>query len=159
MISTCPFSISTCRRFPDKALPIFLLVLLVTAAPARASENLIFKPAESHYKSRIVAAFVETLDPNEKGPFLVAKTDLNGDDVPEYFVKSTKSSDLKNHWIIALKRRTPTFLTKIPAKKIVVSDKKTYGIRKLIVYNRPENDFRKEIFVWNPIPFRFEPEK
>lgn len=157
MISICPFSTLTCRKFLNACALFFLL--LFGPSSAYADQQLVFKPADNHYKSRIVAAFVQKTNAAERGPFLVAKLDLNADGVPEYFVKSALQAKQQNHWLIALKRRTPTFLTKIPATKIIISDKKIYGIRKLIVYNQPGNDFHREIFSWNPFHFRFEPEK
>lgn len=90
---------------------------------------------------------VSRIDLNNDGrDELILKTEADDCDARrgcDYLVAAEKSS----HWIQ---------LGRIKAFNILVSDKRTYGVRDLIVYNIPNNDFESVRYVWKPKSFKYE---
>ena len=106
-----------------------LLVLWVSVAcvlfamPAKGQEPLFFKPPTAHYKDRIVLDFVR--DKQQKsGPFHIARTDLDGNGVDDYIVRTDGPLPFYHFTLVSLKRRIPEQLGTVEAKDLVVSDKK-----------------------------------
>jgi hypothetical protein len=132
--------------------------MLLSALPARADEPLTFRSAGSDFHQKLLADYLLQTQGAE-GPFLTAQGDLNGDGITEHFLKSEKTSPVADVYLLGVKHREVTLLGKIPARKIEITDKKQWGVRRLVVYNDPGNDFRSQIWVWNPWDFQFQEEK
>lgn len=135
---------------------LLFVVIFFASMEARAMETLRFKKAES-YKEKKVVEFVQKTN---KINNLIASVDLNNDALDEYIIKPASPKDcsappLCSHQIIALQDREPILIGKFDAHKMLVSNKKTYGIRDIIVYNIPYNDFKSETATWSPFHFRF----
>ena len=96
-----------------------------------------------------------------QAPYSVAKTDLNNDAIEEYILRPLNKSDCPKapicpHYIVAQQNHEYILLGKFDAHKMLISNKKAYGIRDIIVYNTPHNDFSYKTAVWNPFSYRFE---
>ncbi len=105
--------------------------------------------------------FVKKNTSNDITAYLIAAIDLNNDSIDEFLVKPKNLSDcpekpLCPNQIIAFRDYAPILIGNFDAHKILISDKKTYGIRHIIVYNTPYNDFKSETARWSPYKYRFE---
>ena len=140
---------------------LFLLILcFLTPTPAQALEALRFKAAET-YKEKQIIDFVQKSNGRASGAYALAPADLNNDAINEYVVRpaaknACADAPLCSYQIIAFQDHKPIMIGQFDAHKMLVSDKKAYGIRHIIVYNEPHNDFNYETAVWNPFSFRFE---
>jgi hypothetical protein len=119
-----------------------------------ADDKLRFQDAEN-YKQNQIIDFVKTKTRNSLIEFHLAPIDLNDDLIDEYVVKPHNINDCANaplclNYIVAFKARKPILLGQFDAHKILVSNKKTYGVRDLIVYNVNRNDFKYDTAHWNP---------
>lgn len=136
------------------ALPL-LLSFLITPVMAQSYEALRFRPAEN-YKQKQIIQFIknktQTADISEK----ISKIDLNNDLIDEYIVKQgCAPARLCQYFITAFENHTPILIGRFDAHKILISDKKDYGIRQIIVYNQPHNDFTHATAIWNPHKFEY----
>lgn len=140
------------------------LFLAITASlflintTAYAMLGLKFQPAETYKQKQIIEQAKQDGFDTE---LVLAPADLNNDAIDEYIVrpadtKSCPQKPLCPYKIIAFQDRTPIELGTFDAHKIQLSDKKTYGVRSIIVYNQPHNDYAHETAHWNPFSFRFE---
>lgn len=141
------------------ALFLFIAIFLLPVA-SMAAETLRFRNAES-YKERQIITFVEKTNKTNGIPYLIATIDLNNDAIDEYIVKPASTKNCINrplctHQVAAFRDRKPILLGEFDAHKMLISDKKSYGIKNIIVYNVPYNDFKSETAIWNPFNFRFE---
>lgn len=132
---------------------LFLLAFVIAPFPLKADESLRFQVPVSYKEKQIVAL----VKPAEES-YLLAPIDLNDDALPEYVVKpaSCAKGTLCSHHIIVFQDRQPIELGQFDAHKILISGKKDYGIRQIIVYNNSYNDFENSTARWNPFAFRFE---
>lgn len=138
------------------------LILIVFLMPniARAEERLRFKAAEN-YKDRQIVSFVQKLAESPSVIYALAHTDLNNDAIDEYIVKPAQSSDCPDkplcpYAVIAFQDRKPILLGQFDAHKMLISNKKTYGVRGIIVYNNHHNDYQSKTASWSPHSFQFE---
>lgn len=128
----------------------FLLILLMLPLTAHAGEPLFFKSPSDDFRDGVIAGFVAATYPDTPAPYAFARTDLNGDGVPEYIVKPAGlAKGLSPHHILSLRRRQVTDMGLIRAGKMEISDKKSYGVRDVVVYTKPANDFYRETWGWN----------
>lgn len=78
--------------------------------------------------------------------------DLNDDGINEYIITENCSYGTPkpcDTWVVANNNGNLSILAQFTAKNIALSNKYTNGIRDLLVYNDPGNDFRYTIFRWN----------
>jgi len=145
-------------------LVIILVALSLISSHARAQENPVYSSGLTDRKDRQIYAFLQEQELfSDVEPIELAKIDLNADALAEYIARPSRPACRKMvfcpYAIVAFKNKSPILLNRIEAKNLMISAKKTYGIRDLIVYTDPRNDFRAQTFSWNPFSFRFEPEK
>lgn len=143
-----------------QAALLLLTILFFLPVTAMATEALRFRNADS-YKEKQIIQFIEKTNKTSGIPYLIAPIDLNNDAIDEYIIKpaSTKycvRKPLCSHQITAFRNRFPLLIGEFDAHKMVISNKKAYGIRHIIVYNVPHNDFKSETATWSPFNFRFE---
>lgn len=140
---------------------LFFLLMLLIALPAQAQETLAFKDPADSYREKQILTFLENKSVPGK-PWLLATIDLNGDNLDEYVARQDSqecsNSPFCSHYILAFRADTPILIGEFYARKVLISGKKTYGIRQILVYNHPHNDFRAENYIWSPETFRFTPE-
>ncbi len=133
---------------------------LIPFSFAMAIESLRFQAPVS-YKEKQAITLVKKLHTTPRITYHIATTDLNNDAIDEYIIKPASARDcqkkpLCQHSIIALQDHAPLLIGQFDAHKILISDKKTYGVRHIIVYNQPHNDFKTATAIWSPFNFRFE---
>lgn len=141
---------------------LFLLAILFSL-PAFAGEPLIFRESVRDAREESVLTFLKTQkDFVPQSPYAIATTDLNGDGVDEWIVRQEVTGCESRadclYFIAGLSEKTPTLLGQIAARKIGIADEKLYGVRKLFVYNNPQNDFDSLLYVWTPSRAAFGPE-
>lgn len=146
------------NRFLFSALGALLL-----STPSYAAERLVFRDAPKDTREESVIAMLAT-DGAIKAdiPYKIAAIDLNGDGVDEWIVNQKPSPDCETRArctfaIAGLSGKQPVILGDIAARKITLSDDRTYGISRLNVYNNAQDDFASEIYVWRPEKRAFAP--
>jgi len=139
----------------------YVLILFIIFLPleAKAQQTLNFKVAKS-FKEKQITSFVSKNTNIDVSSFILAPIDLNEDAIDEYIVKPNSrrlcnDSLFCKHHIIALQDREPIQIGQFDAHKVLISNKNTYGIRDIIIYNNQYNDFKSEIASWSPSKFLF----
>lgn len=140
----------------------FLLItaFFLTYTSAYAQQQLRYMKAET-YKQKQVVQFVRAETPESNAEYVLSPVDLNDDAIDEYIVrpKSNKNCPKKPlcpHKIVAFQDYKPIYIGSVDAHKILISDKKTYGIRHIIVYNQAHNDYAHTTMLWDPSSFRYQ---
>lgn len=141
------------------ALLTFLLIF-VTFSNAYAQQGLKFGPATT-YKQKQIIEFVTAQAPESNQKYALAAVDLNDDAIDEYIVRPESAQlcpkkPLCPYQIIAFQDHKPISIGAFDAHKILILDKKTYGIRHIIVYNQSHNDYAHETAIWDPFTFRYQ---
>ena len=92
--------------------------------------------------------------------FIPAKTDLNSDGIDEFILrdKTCSSFTLCPHKVIALKGQETVELASFKAQKVALAHQTTNGVRALMVYNNPANDFEYSILKWDAQNSHFKEE-
>jgi len=127
---------------------------------AFASEKLRFVEPES-FKDKQIVDFIAKSSETSTDEYILAHIDLNNDAIDEYIVKpklvqNCPKAPLCPYSIMAFENRLPISLKQFDAHKILISNKKTYGVRGIIVYNDFYNDFKFKTFNWSPYSFQYE---
>ena len=120
-----------------------------------ADQSLTFKKP-INYKELQIASHVMAQE--KSSPSLeITKIDLNDDFIDEYVTRDKKCARKKlcKYVIVGFMNRSPLILGQFDAHQIRISDKKDYGISRLIVYNKENNDFASNIAAWNPNQYRY----
>lgn len=143
-----------------KLCALFTFLLMVLATNASANENLNFKPP-SAYKENLVIKFVQNHLKNAPESYEIAKIDLNNDYIDEYIIRPKSiefcnKSGLCPYSIIALHKLTPVSLGYFMAHNMTVSDKTSFGIRNLWIYNNPSNNFENVLTKWEPYTAQYQ---
>jgi hypothetical protein len=138
-----------------KNIPGLLLLMLFCALPAQGGERLRFSPPDTMGKD------ASALIPSSAGrDALLAAVDLNGDAGDEYILKKGGldcSQDIGCPYTVhALKDGAWITIGTFTGFNLLISDKTTYGIRDILVYTFPYNDFKSERYAWNPAKFGYE---
>lgn len=129
-------------------LLLTLTFALLFIPSALAQETLRFAEAKSYREQQITKKFSDGA--------LIAKIDLNDDFIDEYILKKQTGKEILKHYtIIALENRKPIIIGKFDAHKLLVDTKKRYGIKHLIIYNNPHNDFQSKTAIWDPYTFSY----
>ena len=136
------------------------LILALLPIQVNANEKLRFQPPVS-YKENKVLKFAASARNFNREEVVIASTDLNNDAINEYIITPQNSDFCKQnklcpYIIVAFQNHKPIEIGQFDAHKILISNKKSYGIRQIIVYNNAYNDFKYITAIWNPFSFRFE---
>lgn len=138
----------------------YLLFLIITCTvflplSARADTPVNFKKIEK-YKELKALSLVEELK-NNSDKYLIAPIDLNDDFIDEYVVKpnTCTTRHLCHFTVIAYMDKTPIEIGSFKAHRILISSAKDYGIRRLKLYNQPNNDFSSQEAKWDPYEFKY----
>lgn len=135
---------------------LVLLTLVCGAFPALAGERVRFSIPEQTDEE--AAALIPAL---ERDGTLAARVDLNGDARPEFIMKDGGQSCTPDkgcpYTVHARKNGEWIKIGAFEGFNILISDKTTYGIRDILVYTLPYNDFKSERYAW--VPARYEYEK
>ncbi len=159
-------------------LPLcFLLVFALW--PSAASAQVVGKPLKFFQTSTDIrdnqafAYLRERYDAGDtaeeaqaKGPFALASADLNGDGIDEWVARriSPLAPDPCEaradclFVVLGLQRREPVTLGTVKASRVEISGDRIYGVRKLMIYNSPDNDYTYKLYSWDPFGGAFTPE-
>lgn len=144
-------------------LALLLLMLSVLPTPAFAQAPVVFRDAvkdqrESAALSMLISKgiFVKDL------PYMVAAVDLNDDGVAEWIFRQDRESACEANtncrFIIAgLSEGSPIILGDVSARKIGIASQKSYGVLRIYVYNKKDNDFAYSSYGWSPKSGSFQP--
>lgn len=91
--------------------------------------------------------------------FNFAKTDLNGDQVDEYLLRS-RDCDTANfcrYYILALMGGKAQPLLSIDAKDVKISGTKTNGVHDILAIRSKKNDYKYLRYIWSPADMSFMP--
>lgn len=144
-------------------LVVLFLILAILPFPALAERPLVFRNNLKDAREQTVlgllkskAGFVDEL------PYTLASVDLNSDGVDEWIFRQDRESGCEPNasctYIIAgISEGKPVILGNISARKIGIADQKIYGVNRLYVYNKKENDFVYSLYGWSPETRSFQP--
>ena len=85
--------------------------------------------------------------------YIIAETELNGDYLPEYILKEKNcdSADYSCRFlVIGQNKNKLTVLTQIQASNLVIPNAKNYGVRDILAFQNPENDYDYKRYIWSP---------
>lgn len=88
-------------------------------------------------------------------PYKIAAADLNGDGVDEWIFRQDRDSGCEatvncRFHVVALSEGRIVSLGTISARKVSLSDEKTYGVLRIFAYNNKNDDFDYSRYVWDP---------
>ncbi len=134
------------------------IVILFLALPnvAFADQPLTFKKPNGFKALEIISHIKNQVDSDIDMD--IATIDLNDDFIDEYIVRNNKC-DTENFCtfsIVAYMNRIPIILGQFDAHKIIILDKKDYGIRRIVVYNQKNNDFATATAIWHPNTYQYD---
>lgn len=112
-------------------------------------EPLIYKEQLPQRTSQLIAS---TLKNENIAAFKAAVSDLNEDGTEEYVVTETDcTSNTKfcRSFILSNAEANSVVLGRVDAKNLVLSNTYTDGVRDLLVYNNPKNDYDYTELQWN----------
>ena len=137
------------------ALLLMVILLTSTERPAFAIEELSYVPVNDIGPSLRLQlnAFLKQNFNSDSSDYVMAETDLNGDNLLEHILKRKNCGQYTNictHLIIAEKEDELALLSKISAKHLMVGDDESYGIKNLLAFKNPTNDYDFDIYVWSP---------
>lgn len=95
-------------------------------------------------------------------PF-VARGELNGDATPEIFLKFEFFPEYcplgctPLVFVFAEREDALQMIARFSAFQVRIADEVTFGVRDLMVYADPKNDFSWTRYVWGPVSHRYEP--
>lgn len=143
----------------------FLLTLLCLAPPAHADLDMRgseprYREAAANAREQDVIGFLHGKGLEKKLPYKIGTADLNGDGVDEWIVRQDASPACAENatcdfYVAGLSGGKIVLLGRMEAGKVAISDDRTYGVHKLIVYNDKNNDYRGEPYLWSPKLFSY----
>ncbi len=144
---------------------IFLLTLLAVMPAAHADLDMRgkeprYRDAAANAREQEVVTFLHGKGLEAKLPYQISTVDLNGDGVDEWIVRQEVSPACTanatcDFYVTGLSEGKIILLGRMEAGKVAISDDRTYGIHKLIVYNDKNNDYRGEPYLWSPKLFSY----
>lgn len=93
----------------------------------------------------------------------VARGELNADGTPEIFLRFDFSPEFcplgctPLVFVFAGNEESLRMIARFPAFQVRMADDVTSGVRDLMVYADPKNDFIWTRYVWTPVSHRYEP--
>lgn len=128
------------------ALLVFTNTSVATAAESLRYDAPISRSSLERLKQFTSAAMESTLDAYD-----VAGTDLNDDGLDEFILKS-KTCDQKCRFaVVAENNRKIIPLVSIEAANVVLGNEFEHGVRNLLVFENPNNDFDYVLYTWHPL--------
>lgn len=146
------------RRFSAFCVCAVFIVCLQQPGSALAIEINSFSETPPPSMRLKVSAFLSN---QNKGidDFNFAKTDLNGDQVDEYLLRS-RDCDTANfcrYYILALMGGKAQPLLSIDAKDVKISGTKTNGVHDILAIRSKKNDYKYLRYIWSPADMSFMP--
>jgi len=141
----------------------FGYMILGGNAQAFSDAPLLFRDSPNGPRERAVIAALSKSGNLQPGiGFKIAATDLNGDGVSEWIVSSgqqgcERRAACRIH-VMGLRLGRPALLGAMNSGKIALSPEKAYGVRRLMLYNNPSNDFTHQLYSWSPPAEAFVPD-
>ncbi|MEZ5813808.1 MAG: hypothetical protein R3E13_03675 [Alphaproteobacteria bacterium] len=128
------------------------LALLGASASAHAAESLHFNatiPRSSFEKIKFYASNALGEDIQN---FDIGKTDLNNDGLDEFITRSKNcEKTLKcRFYIFAETNDSILSLGTFEGKNLLLGNEFRHGIRNLLIFNNPSNDFDYHLYTWHP---------
>jgi hypothetical protein len=144
---------------------LFFLIFAFLPLPALAERPLVFREKIKGPREEAVLAMLQSTGrfiPDL--PYRIAAFDLNGDGVEEWIFRQDRESGCEpnascTYLILGLSEKKPVLLGDISARKIGIDELKTYGVRRLYVYNDKNDDFAYASYVWTPEKGAFLPQQ
>lgn len=138
-----------------------VLGLLPQLQSANAIEKPIYRDSLATSAKTLILHYLSENNFSEKD-YEFAEIDLNGDNYPEYLVKTSKCTE--NHGfcqylVLAEKKENIISLLFLEAKDVTISDTKTNGIHDILAIQSKKNDYKYERYVWSSVEMIFKPDK
>lgn len=137
----------------------FFLTVFPFVNKAIAAQSLTFTPLNDQ---RVLHQLLNLNGINEQNStFEVAHTDLNEDGIEEIVLKDTTNNcavtkSSCNYHILAKKSIGEFILLgKIEAKKLLIGQEYTHGVRNILIYDNDENDYKYKIYAWNALKAQY----
>ncbi|MCB9982129.1 MAG: hypothetical protein H6861_00425 [Rhodospirillales bacterium] len=134
-----------------------LFVLMLGASAAHAMENLHYNNVLSRSSAEKINAFTAAHLGKDISGLDIAEADLNGDGLNEFIVRTKDCAQTErcNHIILGETDDTVLDLGKIEALRIMLGNDYEHGVRNLLVFDNPENDFAFTLYRWDDEQSRY----
>lgn len=140
---------------------LFYNILAVFAVaithPALAADPLRFDYTPSQRLQLHIGAFLQTSDSTLSAP-VYAGTDLNKDGLKEYIVRDAACESGEafcTYLIFADDGAGVLELGRVEARRLMLGNGYTAGVRDLLAAENPANDFEYQLYVWEPRQSRY----
>lgn len=143
------------KRCFSKTTALFLLTNILFISPATALEELKYSSINDYSPSLYLQleSFLKKEFKSNASDYLIANTDLNGDNLDEHILKRKncgKYTNICTFIIVVEKNGKPTLLSKINAQRLMVGNDENYGIKNLLAFKNPKNAYDFDIYMWSP---------
>lgn len=127
-----------------------LFVLFCMAGPTLASGPLQFEHTPNASEKLALEEYFKSASPPARD-YDIAVSDLNEDGMKELILRANCNPEKSCLFIVlAYKDNVLIELAKIQAYTLTLGSAYSVGVRNIIAYNRPDNDYRPSLYVWEP---------
>ena len=134
------------------AFGAFILVSL-TGTTAHGLEKIIYNQSISKSSSLLIYRFLDTEDNLD-----IARVDLNEDGLNEFIVRDAacgNTGDFCDFDVLAEDKGKIISLGHIRARTLVLGNQYSAGVRHILAYQNPVNDYSYAVYVWEPERSRY----
>jgi len=134
---------------------VISVLVFLSDGPAQAKEALVFN---NNALLKITTLALSQYLSDDLSHYEIAKADLNGDGADEYIAKTIPCQPDKQfcaYHILGLAGDQIFDLGALEAKYLMVSDESHYGVRDILAYQNPYNDYDPTIYRWAPAQSRY----
>jgi|GEM_PF-3068931 len=143
------------RCYTTTAALLTAALLTIPTQPSHAIEELKYTPANvtgPSFQLQLDNFLKENFNSNSSD-YMIANTDLNGDNLLEHILKRNNCGQYTNictHLVIAKTEDKVTLLSKINAHRLMVGDSEKYDIKNLLAFKNKTNAYNFDIYIWSP---------
>ncbi len=121
------------------------------AFQANAAEKLRFEDSIPRSSFERIKLFTDSTLGQSIDAFEIAKTDLNDDGLYEFVIRQKECEVLCRYSIVAESSKTIVPLGDLRGSNIVLGNEFSHGVRNLLVFESPTNDFDYTLYTWHPM--------
>lgn len=125
--------------------------VLGTASVAHAAEKLRFDAPISRSSFERIKQFTSNNLGLSVDSYEIAPADLNDDGLYEYVLKPKHCGQSCSFNIVAEARKEIVPLADIQGVNIVLGNETSHGVRNILVFESPTNDFDYTLYTWHPM--------
>jgi hypothetical protein len=125
--------------------------ILGTASTVHAAEKLRFDAPIPRSSFERIKQFASTNLQHSVESYEIARADLNDDGLYEFVLKPKHCEDVCLFNIVAEARKEIVRLADIRGANLVLGNETSHGVRNILVFESPTNDFDYTLYTWHPM--------